>query len=71
MPPALAMGAVGLLTGTAVRNSAAGYLLPLAWWQFDWTTGGFCLMATNRSWLLGLAGAAWLLTWAALCRRDR
>lgn len=76
MPGALALGSVGLLTATAARNSAVGYLVPLAWWLIDWLTAGgytgrFYLLTEQKEWLLGLAGAALLATWAVLTRRDR
>jgi hypothetical protein len=76
MPGALALGSFGLLTATVTKNSAAGYLVPLAWWLIDWLTAGgytgrFYLMTDQKAYLYGLAGAALLVTWAVLTRRDR
>ncbi|HYF76378.1 MAG TPA: ABC transporter permease subunit [Symbiobacteriaceae bacterium] len=76
MPGALALGSVGLFTATITKNSAAGYLVPLAWWLIDWLTAGgytgrFYLITDQKAYLYGLAGVALLATWAAMVRRDR
>lgn len=39
-PGALALAALGLAVGTLTGVSAAGYLVPLAYWAFDWATRG-------------------------------
>lgn len=76
MPGALALGAVGLLVGTAARSSPAGYLVPTAWWLIDWFSGGsytgrFYLLGPEKEWLLALAAAALVATGGFLARRDR
>ncbi|HWI62446.1 MAG TPA: ABC transporter permease [Symbiobacteriaceae bacterium] len=76
MPGALALGAVGLLVGTASRSSPAGYLVPTAWWLIDWFSGGsytgrFYLLGPEKEWLLVLAGLALAATAGLLSRRAR
>lgn len=78
-PGALALGAVGLAAATATRNTAAGYLVPLAWWIAELLTGGrytrqFFLFGgegPGKWYLVGLAAAALLAAYAALLRRDK
>lgn len=79
LPGALALGSAGLAVGTATRASAAGYLVPLTWWLFDWMTAGrytgrfflFSGLTEHKGYLLGLAATFLLLTYLLLNRKDR
>jgi len=79
LPGALALGSVGLAVATISRSSPTGYLVPLSYWMFDWLTQGtytgrFYLLkglGTDKWYLVGAAGAALLLTWLWLSRRER
>ncbi|MFH2102240.1 MAG: hypothetical protein ABIJ39_02630 [Chloroflexota bacterium] len=40
IPGAIFLGTMGMLTGTALKNSAAAYIIPLGYWVFEMTTKG-------------------------------
>lgn len=40
IPGAVFLGAMGMFTGTALKNSAAAYIIPLAYWAFEMSTKG-------------------------------
>lgn len=78
LPGTVAMGALGLFTGTASRSSPAGYLAPLAWWLIDFVSKGtytgklylFGGPADEKWWLATLALGLVAATWLLLRRRD-
>lgn len=40
IPGAIFLGTMGMLAGTALKNSAAAYIIPLAYWAFEMSTKG-------------------------------